>query len=354
MDDESIEDAPILSTTPILSVEQVADCLYDALHANTSYFKAFYSSVYGGITTDPAFMSVPVDDHLVHRGHGVFDTAIVVDGHMYQLDQHIVRLARSAAAARVPLPASPEQLARIVLDTAAASRCKNGFLRYWLSAGRGGFTLSGHDCLQPEFYCIFYSGPHTPLDEIRGWSVKSSPVPNKPGVFAELKSVNYLQNALNLMDAQDDGLDQGVFVRPDGTIAEGPNLNVGIVTAEGVVRVPPFEECLAGVTMSRIMEMIPLYGDALEEITGVEQGPITMDDVFAAREVFMTGGSIPVAAVTKWDNRRIGDGTVGVSVLSLRQMILNDMRPSRNSNQHRAVPYGILTGMPDDVFGSDV
>ena len=36
------------------------------------------------------------DDHLVHRGHGVFDTALVIDGHIYMLDRHLERLNQSA------------------------------------------------------------------------------------------------------------------------------------------------------------------------------------------------------------------------------------------------------------------
>lgn len=43
-------------------------------------FLAMYSSVVGGITTDPAAMVLPLDDHMVHRGHGVFDTAMVING----------------------------------------------------------------------------------------------------------------------------------------------------------------------------------------------------------------------------------------------------------------------------------
>jgi 4-amino-4-deoxychorismate lyase len=43
-------------------------------------FRAMYSSVIGGITTDPAAMVIPMDDHMVHRGHGVFDTAIIYNG----------------------------------------------------------------------------------------------------------------------------------------------------------------------------------------------------------------------------------------------------------------------------------
>ncbi|KAL5185036.1 D-amino-acid transaminase, chloroplastic [Glycine soja] len=43
-------------------------------------FLAMYSSIFGGITTDPAAMVIPMDDHMVHRGHGVFDTAAIMDG----------------------------------------------------------------------------------------------------------------------------------------------------------------------------------------------------------------------------------------------------------------------------------
>lgn len=43
-------------------------------------FLAMYSSILGGITTDPATMVISLDDHMVHRGHGVFDTAAIMDG----------------------------------------------------------------------------------------------------------------------------------------------------------------------------------------------------------------------------------------------------------------------------------
>ena len=38
-------------------------------------YSAFYSSQLGGIVTDPVLMVLPFDDHMVHRGHGIFDTA---------------------------------------------------------------------------------------------------------------------------------------------------------------------------------------------------------------------------------------------------------------------------------------
>jgi 4-amino-4-deoxychorismate lyase len=41
-----------------------------------------YSSLVGAITTDVAAMVLPLDDHMVHRGHSVFDTAILINGYV--------------------------------------------------------------------------------------------------------------------------------------------------------------------------------------------------------------------------------------------------------------------------------
>ena len=58
-------------------------------------FDAFYSSQLGGIVTDPALMLIPFDDHMVHRGHGIFDTAGLVNGRIYDLEAHLDRFLRS-------------------------------------------------------------------------------------------------------------------------------------------------------------------------------------------------------------------------------------------------------------------
>ena len=69
---------------------------------STKYF-AFYSSIVGGVVTDPALMTVPIDDHFVHRGHAVFDTATLSNGHVYRLGAHLDRFIESARLARIPV-----------------------------------------------------------------------------------------------------------------------------------------------------------------------------------------------------------------------------------------------------------
>jgi 4-amino-4-deoxychorismate lyase len=115
-----------MASTPIFNGEQAITRLRETVHDKAANFYAMYSSILGGIVNDPALMVLPLDDHMVHRGHGVFDTATLTHGMLYQLDAHLHRLLRSAQGARIPLPFPRDELRRIILDTAAASRQRDG------------------------------------------------------------------------------------------------------------------------------------------------------------------------------------------------------------------------------------
>src|SRR5215467_2902538 len=80
---------------------------------------AFYSSQLGGIVTDPALMVLPFDDHMVHRGHGVFDTAAVVNGKIYDLEAHLDRFLRSAKLSKLALPGTRDEMRDIIVRTTA-------------------------------------------------------------------------------------------------------------------------------------------------------------------------------------------------------------------------------------------
>src|ERR1044071_5821138 len=127
--------------TPVFTSEKALARLRDSVHVKADNFYAMYSSVLGGIVTDPALMVLPLDDHMVHRGHAVFDTATLTRGMLYQLDPHLDRLMQSAEGARITPPFPRERLRQIILETAAASRQREASVRYWLSAGPGGYGL---------------------------------------------------------------------------------------------------------------------------------------------------------------------------------------------------------------------
>ena len=69
---------PLLSFTDVRARLEEREREKEKAKSRERYY-AMYSSVYGGIVTDESLMCVPMDDHMVHRGHAVFDTACVVN-----------------------------------------------------------------------------------------------------------------------------------------------------------------------------------------------------------------------------------------------------------------------------------
>jgi branched-subunit amino acid aminotransferase/4-amino-4-deoxychorismate lyase len=80
-------------------------------------------------------------------------------------------------------------------------------------------------------------------------------------------------------------------------------------------------------------------------VDSIEQRPVHIDELLAAREVFMTSTTCLVVPVTHVDETPIGDGSSGKTALALHAAMVNDMRPAEGSARHTAVPYGYLTGM---------
>src|SRR5574342_827249 len=102
-----------MATTSHLSTDNALARLRQSVHTKAGNFYSMYSSVLGGVVTDPALMVLPLDDHMVHRGHAVFDTATLTHGMLYQLDPHLDRLILSATGARIALPFPREHLRQI-------------------------------------------------------------------------------------------------------------------------------------------------------------------------------------------------------------------------------------------------
>jgi len=111
----------------LLLLLQVLQLLAENVHeVARENFGSFYSSELGGIVTEPGFMVVSIDDHMVHKGDAVYESVVLTEGYLYRLDERLERFLESAELAGIPLPFSEARLQRILLDTAAASLKMNG------------------------------------------------------------------------------------------------------------------------------------------------------------------------------------------------------------------------------------
>jgi 4-amino-4-deoxychorismate lyase len=289
-------------------------------------YTTFYSSHLGGIVTDPALMVVPFDDHMVHRGHGIFDTAGIVNGKIYDLDAHLDRFLKSAERSKLKLPGTRAEMRDIIIKTTAASGRRDGSIRYWLSSGTGSLDLTPVAGADPGFFVMIFGGFKYP-DKWRteGVRVMTTTYPIKPPLYAITKTTNYMPNVLMQMEAKEKGFDNGVFIDHDGHVGESSNMNVAFVNHDNVLIHPKFDHILSGCTSMRLLELAKKLVTQ-GQLKDVQVGHVSMDDALAAREMLLIGSSVKVAGIVQWDDHTIGDGKPGPISRALMELLEDDMR----------------------------
>jgi 4-amino-4-deoxychorismate lyase len=313
------------STLPTLTSDEVIAQLRALRTRQPVKYWAFYSSQLGGIVTDPALMVVPFDDHMVHRGHGIFDTAAIEAGKIYDLEAHLDRFIRSAHNSKLTLPARDE-MRDIIVRTAAASGKREGSIRYWASAGPGSLGLAPAAGAEPGFFVMISAGLGYPDTwYTQGLRMMTTTYPIKPPLYAVTKSVNYLPNVLMQMEAQERGVDNGIFIDAAGNVGESSNMNVAFITADGMLKHPKFDHILSGCTSLRLLELATRL-QTTGVLKGVQVCDIPVAEARAAREMLLIGSSVKVAPIVEWDGKPIGDGKPGPIARALRELLQNDMR----------------------------
>src|SRR5438093_2922954 len=256
---------------------------------------AFYSSQVGCIVTDPALMDIPFDDHMVHRGHGIFDTAGLVGGNIYDLEAHLDRFLASATRSKLRLPGSREEMRDIIVKTTAVSGRRDGAIRYWLSSGPGSLELSPAAGAEPGFFVMVFAGLSYPQRWYsEGLRVMTTTYPIKAPLYAITKATNYLPNVLMQMEAKEAGFDNGVFIDASGHVGESSNMNVAFVTRDGVLAHPKFDHILSGCTSLRLLEL----ARSLQEqglLRGIEVGDIPVAEAPGSRDTLLLGSPVRVA-----------------------------------------------------------
>ena len=264
-------------------------------------FYCMYSSYFGGIVTDPALMLIPIDEHMCHRGHAVFDTTGLDHGVLYNCERHVERLLRSALAARIDHSFSKEWIINVICQTARAAGQPFAAIRFWITAGPGDFGLSPQGCTEACFYCVvtaYFPIPSLPIKEV---TVLSRDVGMKMKPLATTKSVCYLANILLHLTAKDRGGTYGVWIgEDDGLAKEGP-IDSLIMVKDGSVFSPPPVDVLQSCTVARILEVAPHLG-----ATRAEYREIPAAELYEADELFLVGGDTHFFCIRELDGKPIG------------------------------------------------
>lgn len=289
------------------------------------HYFAMYSSLYGGIVTDPALMLLPIDDHMVHRGDGVFEAIKGVNGRIYNLNGHLDRLDQSSRALFLTLPVTRTELTRIVMETVQTAGRPDCMIRIFVSRGPGSFSVNPYDCPAAQLYVVVTS-LGTPFMKLHpeGGRICTSTIAAKSAAMSHIKNCNYAPNVLMKKEAVDRGMHFSAGFDEQGFLTEGAIENMGIVTADQHLLFPKLDRILAGTTMLRVMELArALIGQGfLKEVSFAD---ISRQDILTASEFLLTGTTINVSAGVEFDGQPVGTGRPGPVYYALSALLEADM-----------------------------
>jgi branched-chain amino acid aminotransferase len=250
--------------------------------------------------------TVSVFDHGLLYGDGVFEGLRAYNGRVFKLERHIERLFDSARAIRLHIPHTPEEVCGIVVDSCRRNGIADGYIRLVVTRGAGDLGIDPRTCPRAELFVIvkpslsIYRAPSHGIRVVTSTFRRNSPQTLSPSI----KSLNYLNNILARIEANDRGADEALMLDVNGYVAEASVDNFFIVAGRALLT-PPAATNLKGVTRETLLEIAGSLGiDAAEQ-------PFTLFDVWTAREAFICGTAAEVVPVVSVDDRPIGDGSVG-------------------------------------------
>ena len=311
----------------ILSPADVLTRLSQHQYQQQSSYLLMYSSWLGGCVKDPALMLIPVDDHQVHRGDGVFEAIKCLGGKIYLLEAHLKRLEFSAGALGISLQdlGGIAGIQEKIQETLRLSGVSEALIRIFVSRGPGGFTTNPYDSVGAQLYIVITRW--TPVPEAKyeaGVRVGISHVPPKESWLATVKSCNYLPNVMMKKEAVDRNLDFTVSFDHEGMLTESSTENMIVFTKKRELLRPRGHQILKGTTMTRALELADkLKSEGL--VYSIGEKDLSVQDLQSAQELMMVGTTLDILPVGDFAGTSYQDSQFVVAK-KLRAMLVDDIK----------------------------
>lgn len=252
---------------------------------------------------------ITVFDHGLLYGDGVFEGIRAYNKRVFKLDRHMARLYQSAKAIDLTIPHTPEEMTDLVLETCRRNNVVDGYIRPIVTRGPGDLGLDPRKCKRGPSVIVIAQPTITlyPKEKYeRGLKLVTSSYRRVPpqSLSPSIKSLNYLNQIMARIEANQYGADEALMLDTQGHVSEASADNFFIVRDHGIAT-PPTQTNLPGVTREAVLELAEKLGIEAQE------KPFTLYDVWASNEAFITGTAAEIGPVVEVDGRTIGDGTPG-------------------------------------------
>lgn len=251
---------------------------------------------------------IPVDDLSVLRGFGVFDFLRTYNGVPFHLNDHLLRLQRSARLIGLQLPYSQAALTEIVKETLARNTHRESNIRIVVTGGVSSDGITPGN--SPRLMVMIGEVKKMPQEWYdAGAKVITCPVDRfMPGA----KSINYIPAILCQAEARSRQAIEAVYVDRDGYLQEGTTSNFVALRGD-ILITPPCDRILSGITRQVVLQL------ARREFA-VEERQLHKDEIRLFDEAFLTSSVKEVVPVAAIDSIQVGDGRPGRRTLRIMEL----------------------------------
>jgi len=255
---------------------------------------------------------------------GIYEVTCVIDGGLVDFDGHMARLERSAKEIGMGLPLGAEELRRLHRELVARNGLGEGAV--YIQVTRG---VAERDFAFPakteQTVVMFTQARDLVAPPAAKTGIRAVSVPDIRWARRDIKSVALLAQVLAKQAAAEAGASEAVM-HEGGTVTEGASSNIWIVSEGGALVTRQLSRAiLSGITRQTVQRL------AAETGVAVEERAFTLDEAFAAREMFQTAATALVMPIVELDGRKIGDGAPGPLTLRMRALYIEAARAAAAS-----------------------
>lgn len=251
---------------------------------------------------------VSVFDHGLLYGDGAFEGIRAYSGVVFRLKQHIDRLYETCHTMMINVGMTKKEMIKAVVDTLKVNGLRDGYIRLVVTRGDGDLGLDPRKCKGMANVIIIAATITLYPEDLykNGLTIVTVPtVRNHPeSVNPQLKSLNYLNNIMAKIEANNAGVSEAIMLDGSGYVAECTGDNIFMLKG-GIIKTPQ-QGRLRGITRDAVMEI----ADKKLKLD-VQETLITRHEFYNAEEVFLTGTAAELIPVVKIDGRVIGSGKPG-------------------------------------------
>lgn len=251
--------------------------------------------------------NVSVFDHGFLYGDGAFEGIRAYDRLVFRLGEHIGRLYETCHTMMIAIALTKKEMEQAIVATLKENKLDNGYIRVIVTRGVGDLGLDPRKCHgKPTLIIIADKITLYPAELYKkGMDIITVPtVRNHPEALnPQLKSLNYLNNILAKIEANNSGYNEAIMLDTSGYVGECTGDNI-ILVKNGQLSTPS-QGRLKGITLAAVMDLAKKFKIPAQERL------FTRHEVYNADECFLTGTAAEIIPIVKVDGRVIGSGKPG-------------------------------------------